>query len=108
MKSPFSLEGEIALVTGGGSGLGFGIASSLAQSGARVVLVGRRAGVLKEAAKNIGSQATFEPHDITKTDEAEDFIGKISKRVGPISILVNNAGVHLKKKAIDTTPAEFS
>jgi NAD(P)-dependent dehydrogenase (short-subunit alcohol dehydrogenase family) len=108
MKNPFSLEGETALITGGGTGIGFGIASCLAHSGARVILVGRRAEVLADAAKKIGPLATFEPHDITKTGEAQDFIKMVSQRVGPISILVNNAGVHLKKKAIDTTPAEFS
>jgi gluconate 5-dehydrogenase len=107
MKNPFSLKGEIALITGGGSGLGFGIAKCLAESGAQVVLVGRRVDVLAKAAKKIGSRGTFESHDITKTDQAEAFIKNVSKRVGPISILVNNAGVHLKKKATETTPAEF-
>lgn len=108
MKNPFSLEGEIALVTGGGTGLGFGIAHCLAQSGARVVLVGRREEVLHEAAKRIGPMAVAEPHDITRINKAEDFVERVAKRIGPISILVNNAGVHLKKKAVDTTPAEFS
>ncbi len=108
LKNPFSLKGEIALITGGGSGLGFGIASCLARSGARVVLVGRRADVLKQAAKKIGRQAAFEPHDVTRFDEAEELIGRISKRIGPVSILVNNAGVHLKKSVIDTTPEEFN
>ena len=50
MKNPFSLKGETALITGGGTGLGFGIASSFVRAGARVVLVGRRAGVLEKAA----------------------------------------------------------
>lgn len=108
MVNEFSLQGETALITGGGSGLGFGIAECFVGSGATVVLVGRRAEVLKKAAKKLGKSASFEIHDITLVDKAQPFIQRVSQRVGPISILVNNAGIHLKKSAVDTTPAEFS
>jgi gluconate 5-dehydrogenase len=104
----FSLRGETALITGGGSGLGFGIAECFVASGATVVLVGRRADVLKKAAKKLGKSASFEVHDITRVDEAQAFVQQVSKRAGPISILINNAGIHLKKSAVDTTPAEFN
>jgi gluconate 5-dehydrogenase len=107
-KNPFSLAGEIALITGGGSGIGLGIASCLAECGARVVLVGRRQDVLENAAKKIGSLATFESHDVNNVDQAGALVKRVSERVGEISILVNNAGVHLKKSAVETTPAEFS
>jgi NAD(P)-dependent dehydrogenase (short-subunit alcohol dehydrogenase family) len=108
MLNEFSLKGETALITGGGNGLGFGIAECFVEAGARVVLVGRRADILQRAAKKLGKAATFEPHDIRALDEAENLIKWVSKRVGPISILVNNAGVHLKKSAVETTPAEFN
>lgn len=108
MANAFSLEGETALITGGGSGLGFGIAECFVRAGARVVLVGRRVGVLKDAAKKLGEAAIFEAHDITELDEADSLIKRVAKRAGPISILVNNAGIHLKKLAIETTPAEFN
>lgn len=108
MEKPFSLKGEIALITGGGSGLGLGIATCFVKAGGRVVLVGRRAEVLKAAAKKLGRAATVEAHDITQVDQAEDLIQRVNKRVGPVSILVNNAGIHLKKLAVDTTPTEFS
>jgi gluconate 5-dehydrogenase len=108
MTNAFSLEGEIALITGGGSGLGLGVAECFVQAGARVVLVGRRRDVLQRAVKKIGKAATFEVHDITAHEEAEVLIQRVQKRVGPISILINNAGIHLKKTAIDTTPAEFN
>ncbi len=107
-SNPFSLDGETALITGGGTGLGLGIATCLAKAGARVVLVGRRPSVLEKAAGKIGQTATFEPHDITHFDQADAFIHRVAKRVGPISILVNNAGIHLKKSASTTTTEEFN
>jgi NAD(P)-dependent dehydrogenase (short-subunit alcohol dehydrogenase family) len=108
MLNEFSLKGETALITGGGSGLGLGIAECFVAAGARVVLVGRRADVLRRAVKKLGKAATFEPHDITALDEAENLIQWVSKNTGPISILVNNAGLHLKKPAVETTAADFN
>ena len=107
MDSPFSLAGETALITGGGSGLGLGIAQCLARAGARVVLVGRREGVLKKAAQGIGDAAIWEAHDILQTDQAAALVKRVGDRTGWISILVNNAGIHIKKSAIDLTPDEF-
>jgi len=108
MKNSFSLKGETALITGGGSGLGLGMARSFVAAGAKVVLVGRRADVLQAAAKSLGKGASFAAHDITKLDEAKDFIQRVEKKSGAISILVNNAGIHLKKPAVDITAAEFN
>jgi gluconate 5-dehydrogenase len=107
-KSPFSLKDETALITGGGSGLGLGIAKCFVEAGARVVLVGRRADVLKKAASKLGPAAFYETHDITLLDGAENLVKRLHRRVGSISILVNNAGIHLKKSAVDTTPSEFN
>lgn len=104
----FSLAGETALITGGGSGLGLGVARCFVRSGARVVLVGRREELLRKAAQQLGPAALAQPHDVTKIDQANDFIRRVTRRVGPISILVNNAGIHLKKSAVETTPGEFN
>lgn len=103
----FSLARETALITGGGTGLGLGIAQCFVQAGARVVLVGRREDLLRKAAQELGRNAIAEAHDITRIDQAENLIKTVTRRIGPISILVNNAGIHLKKSAIETTPAEF-
>ncbi len=59
MEKAFSLKGEIALITGGGSGLGLGMAECFVKAGARVVLVGRRTDVLKAAAKKLGKNASW-------------------------------------------------
>lgn len=108
MNDPFSLAGETALITGGGSGLGLGIARSFVQAGARVVLVGRREEVLQKAASELGSAADWIAHDILQLGEAKSLVKVAIDRVGPISILVNNAGIHIKKPAVDLTPEEFS
>ncbi|EIQ00971.1 dehydrogenase of unknown specificity [Opitutaceae bacterium TAV1] len=104
----FSLRGECALVTGGGSGLGFAIARCMAAAGARVVLVGRREGHLAEAAAAIGPSASFVAHDVTALERAGELVGKARASAGgAISILVNNAGIHLKKAVDETSPEEF-
>ncbi len=104
---PFLLDHELALITGGGSGLGLAIAECLAAAGARVVLTGRREEILKQAAASIGSAAGYVVHDVTQLPEAPGLVEKVSRDYGPISILVNNAGIHLKKPAVDTTEEEF-
>jgi NAD(P)-dependent dehydrogenase (short-subunit alcohol dehydrogenase family) len=103
----FSLEREIAVITGGGTGIGLAIARSMALAGARVVLMGRREAELDSAVKEIGPRASYIVHDVTDLDKASVVVGRISADVGPITCLVNNAGIHLKKAAVDTTPEEF-
>lgn len=108
-KSPgFSLEGEVALITGGGSGIGLAIAQCMAASGARVVVVGRRKEELDRAVKHIGANAFALPWDVTALDQAGTIVAQAAAVAGrPITVLVNNAGIHLKKAAIKTTDAEF-
>ncbi len=104
----FSLAGQTALITGGGTGLGLGIARCFVQAGAHVVLVGRRAEVLATAVAELGPAATFVARDITQAGTAETLLAEVRDRVGEVTILVNNAGIHLKKTAVDTTPEEFN
>jgi gluconate 5-dehydrogenase len=103
----FALDGQVALVTGGGSGLGEAMAVGLHAAGARVVLVGRREAELARVAARIGPGASFIVHDLTQTDTAGGLVARIGAEVGPITCLVNNAGIHLKKPALDTTVEEF-
>ena len=108
MKTPFTLENETALITGGGTGIGLGIARCMVQNGARVVLVGRREEPLAKACADLGGQASFVAADITRLDAAAELVAAAAKVAqSPISILVNNAGTHLKKFAEDTTPEDF-
>jgi gluconate 5-dehydrogenase len=106
----FDLSGETALITGGGTGLGLGMAQCFAQAGAKVVLVGRREAELKRAAAGIGSLASYVAADITRLDRAGELVRRASEAAGgsSVTILVNNAGVHLKKPADQTAPEEFN
>lgn len=104
---PFRLDGELVVITGGGSGLGLAMGRCLAEAGARVVLVGRRVAALEAAAHSIGAAAAYAVHDVDRVEEAPAFIKQVQKQHGPITILINNAGIHLKKPAVETTEAEF-
>ena len=105
--NPFSLKGETALVTGGGSGLGLAMARSIVAAGGRVVLLGRREALLRDAAAELGENSSYLVHDVTRTSVTPGFASRVAAPFGPISILINNAGIHLKKPAIATTEDEF-
>lgn len=107
--SPFQLEGEVAVVTGGATGLGLGMASNLVAAGARVVIVGRRESVLQAATAQLGPRASYVQHDVTDHAAAGRLVAAATMAAGaPPSILINNAGIHLKKPAVDTSTQEFA
>lgn len=101
-SSPFSLPGEVALITGGGTGLGLAIAKCFAEAGAEVVITGRREAVLDDAVRDIGKTATAIPWDVNRPNTLDGLVAEVESSVGPIGVLVNNAGVHLKKPATET------
>lgn len=106
--SPFRLEGEVAIITGGATGLGFGMARCFVASGAKVVLVGRREEELQKAVAELGSAASYVQHDVQDHANAAKLVAAATQAAGaPPTTLINNAGVHLKKLAVDTSPAEF-
>lgn len=102
-RDVYSLEGKRALVTGGGTGIGMAIAQCLAQSGASVVIAGRRADVLESAVDQIGHGCEFAILDLTQIDT----IAAFEAELGAIDILVNNAGNTIKKPFEEQTMAEF-
>ncbi len=104
----FSLKGERVLITGGGTGLGFGMARCFVHAGAAVVLVGRRETELSRAVRELGGRAVYVVHDITRLEVASALVSQSAGQAdGPITMLVNNAGIHLKKSAVATAPSEF-
>jgi meso-butanediol dehydrogenase/(S,S)-butanediol dehydrogenase/diacetyl reductase len=92
-----SLEGQVALVTGAGRGIGAGIALELATRGARVALMGRTEGALEESAGLIrsrtGTEASVHPGDVTDEHSVENVIDGVLRRYARIDALVNNAGI---------------
>lgn len=108
INAAFDLTGQTALITGGGTGLGLGMARCLVASGAKVVLVGRRKDELQKAVATLGAKAFALQGDVTKLETAASLVDQAEKLAGPVSILINNAGVHLKKPAIETSDAEFA
>ncbi len=103
----FSLKGEQALITGGGTGIGLAVARSMHAAGARVVLIGRREPELAEAVRGIGEGAAYVVHDITQFETAATLAERVQREHGAITCLVNNAGVHVKKPALETTMDDF-
>src|SRR3546814_3996008 len=107
MTDLFTLKNKLALITGGGTGLGLGIARVFARQGARVLITGRRADILKEACKELGPDASYAVSDITDFENLPGFIADTENKLGNINILVNNADIHLKKDALDVTDEKF-
>lgn len=103
----FSLKDQVVLITGGGTGIGQAIAQAMHAAGATVALVGRREAELQATATQLGARSHVFVHDITRLDEADALVTRVTRELGPITCLVNNAGIHLKKLALDTTPEEF-
>lgn len=103
LRDKYGLDGQRALVTGGGTGIGKAIAMALAESGAEIIIAGRRGDVLEAAAYEIGYGCKSITVDITQTDSLAGFVAE----VGKIDILVNNAGNTLKKPFEDSTIEEF-
>lgn len=88
-----SFKNKIAVVTGGATGLGFGIASHLASQGATVVITGRRQQQLNQAVASIGANASAIKADISNLAELDALYREIKTTHGRIDVLVANAGV---------------
>ena len=104
--NPFSLQGKTAVITGGATGIGFGIARSMVQAGGRVVLCSRNKQNLQKACDELGDAAAYRVYDVLEHDQADALIANIAAEQG-VDVLVNNAGAHLKKPSEDTTVDEF-
>ena len=107
----FDLTGKRALVTGSSQGVGLAIATGLAEAGAHVILNGRRAARLLEASADLsasGHDVDMAAFDVTEAQAVERGIQEIENRVGPIEILVNNAGVQCRQILEDFPEYEWS
>jgi NAD(P)-dependent dehydrogenase (short-subunit alcohol dehydrogenase family) len=96
MTGLFSIEGKVALVTGGSRGIGFMIARGFAEAGARVYLSARKAEACAEAAEKLSKLGTAIalPADVSTEEGARRLAGELSARERALHVLVNNAGAN--------------
>ena len=106
MLQEISLAGKHAVVTGGGSGLGYAIAAEMIDAGATVTIIGRRPEPLQEAAATLGGRCLHKVFDVTRTDGIPQLFRELEE-VSPVDILVNNAGINNKKEYLDFSAEEF-
>lgn len=107
----FRLDGKVAIVTGGSKGLGKAIATALAQAGANVVVTSRSGPEIESAAREIeresGKKALAVTGDVRQVGDAEKARAAALKAFGGLHILVNSAGINIRKAGEDLTVEDF-
>jgi NAD(P)-dependent dehydrogenase (short-subunit alcohol dehydrogenase family) len=106
----FSLDGKVAIVTGGGTGIGRATALVLARYGADVVIAGRRPGPLEETAAAVaalGRKAIAVPADVTEPQQCKAVVDVAVHTLGHVDVLVNNAGGGIMKPIMDWADDEW-
>src|SRR5262249_12521894 len=104
------LSGKVALVTGGSRGIGRAIAHRLATLGTSVAICGRDRAALEKSGgeiEKLGGGTFFDVVDVTKAVQIAEFVSRTESELGPISILVNNAGIGLFGPAHEKTEADW-
>ncbi|NLC31785.1 MAG: SDR family oxidoreductase [Clostridiales bacterium] len=108
LEKLFGLSGKVALVTGGGQGIGQVVAQGLAQAGAKVVIM-NRANVEDTVSliKSAGGTAMGVQADVTSEKQVDAALQKVLEAYGTIDIVVNNAGICMHQSTLEMTPEDF-
>ena len=110
MSDRFRLDGKQALVTGGSRGIGLGLAKGLAEAGADIVLVARKAEELAEATAELahtGRKVSSVVFDLAEAEQIAGFYDRVIRKLGAIDILVNNAGMSRRGPAHELSLADW-
>jgi 3-oxoacyl-[acyl-carrier protein] reductase len=106
MSSEAELAGKVALVTGGGRGIGRGIALELARAGVRVAVAARTKEQVEATAAEIGGIAI--EADVSNREDVEGMVARVEDELGPVDLLVSNAGIALdEENAWDVDPDDW-
>jgi NAD(P)-dependent dehydrogenase (short-subunit alcohol dehydrogenase family) len=106
----FSLEGKKAIVTGAGRGIGRALAVGLAEAGADVTVVARTSSDLEQVAgeiQSLGRKSHAVVADLTKQEEHERIVNETLENLGGLHILVNNAGMNIRTKALEVSENDW-
>ncbi|NLG74944.1 MAG: glucose 1-dehydrogenase [Xanthomonadaceae bacterium] len=110
MSSVFDLRGKVALITGASSGFGRHFAGVLARAGARVGLTARRVAALETVASEINAMdgiAAVSKLDVSQESSVASAVAAIEQALGPIDVLINNAGICITKPVLEQTEQDW-
>ena len=105
LSNNFTLQGKAALVTGGNGGIGLAMARALRAAGAALAIAGRDAAKNAAAARELGAVAL--PCDLSKESECRAMVEEAARRLGRLDILINNAGINVRKAPQDYSLEEW-
>src|SRR5246127_928925 len=101
------LEGKVAVVTGGNSGIGLATAKRLQEEGAKVAILGRSRKTLDEAVKTIGNGVVAVQGDVAKLADVDKLYAEVSQKLGKIDVLFVNAGIAKNAPLAETSESTF-
>ncbi len=107
----FDLKDKVAIITGGSSGIGLAIAQTLGYAGVKIAVVNRTETAGKKAAFGLneeGIEAKAFPCDVSRKEDVETMVEAVEETLGPVDILVNSAGINIRKKALEFESAEWN
>jgi len=107
MNNDNSTSDTVAIITGGGSGIGLAIAEKFVQNNIRTILIGRDTKKLTDAKEKLGELCEPVSFDVNALSGIPDLVNDLVNRFGKIDILVNNAGINQKKVFTEVTDEEF-